>query len=517
MTWKNPLKKTWTYYFFSKRTSYEFNVHNSNYIERKIDYFLLVSFLSSFTSSFWTQKMACAELTVSENIFLQQNIFQAIAQIRSNNKRPDLKGIHSYLVKIEKLKELSIQYLQQIVLQLEDEGKLVNKKFKGADSFFTTETKSIANPPQSPDPFFSVTQDTPLTTPSPDQISNLQTELHELRTEVAAMKSFISERFLLIKQNQKLVNEQSISDCENNSELTKSLEGKFLRENSVKSNMISSLINNKVLFNNAEKSNNFVSTNRFSCLNNYEQFENNVDFNKEIAHVTPSNILTTSKDSTDISHSKECSKEPIRDQITSSQHSTSPNISSNQEHSKEPIRGRKIKTNKPNAPTTTIIGDSVIKKVFDDKLSRQFNYKHHVVLRSFSGAKTQCMEHYIKPNVKLSPKQKILHCGTNNLPSSEDPETIAKNIINIAKNIKADTVKVAISGIILRRDTFNLKAKQVYETLKKIYEEEKIPFISHHGMNTRFHLNSCGLHLNDKGATRLAQNFKRFLSDTEFG
>ena len=155
--------------------------------------------------------MACAELTVSENIFLQQNIFQAIAQIRSNNKRPDLKGIHSYLVKIEKLKELSIQYLQQIVLQLEDEGKLVNKKFKGADSFFTTETKSIANPPQSPDPFFSVTQDTPLTTPSPDQISNLQ-------------------RFLLIKQNQKLVNEQSISDCENNSELTKSLEGKFCKK-----------------------------------------------------------------------------------------------------------------------------------------------------------------------------------------------------------------------------------------------------------------------------------------------
>ena len=167
--------------------------------------------------------MTCAELTVSEKIFLQQNIFQAIAQIPSNNTRPDLKDIHSYLVKIEKLKELSIQYLQQIILQLEDEGKLVNKKFKEADSLFTTETKSIANPPQSPDPFFPVTQDNPLTTPSPDKISNLQTDLHELRTEVAAMKSLILEQFLLIKQNQKLVNEQSISDCENNSELIKSL------------------------------------------------------------------------------------------------------------------------------------------------------------------------------------------------------------------------------------------------------------------------------------------------------
>ena len=54
------------------------------------------------------------------------------------------------------------------------------------------------------------------------------------------------------------------------------------------------------------------------------------------------------------------------------------------------------------------------------------------------------MEDYIKPTVKLSPKQIILHCGTNNLPSSEDPETVAKNIINLAKNIKTDTAKVAI-------------------------------------------------------------------------
>ena len=88
--------------------------------------------------------------------------------------------------------------------------------------------------------------------------------------------------------------------------------------------------------------------------------------------------------------------------------------------------------------------------------------------------------------------------------------------MNLAKNIKTETTKVAISGII-PRDTFNHKAKQVNQTLKKICEEENIPFISHHGINNRFHLNSRGLHLNDKGATCLAQNFKKFLSDIEFG
>ena len=84
----------------------------------------------------------------------------------------------------------------------------------------------------------------------------------------------------------------------------------------------------------------------------------------------------------------------------------------------------------------------MIKEVFGDKLSRQLNYRHHVVVRSFGGAKTQCMEDYIKLTAKLSPKQIILHCGTNNLPLGEDPGAIAKNIMNLTKNIKTDTAKV---------------------------------------------------------------------------
>ena len=80
--------------------------------------------------------------------------------------------------------------MQELILQLEDQGKLVNKKFKDADSFFITETKAITDPPQRPDPSFPTIQDTLLTTPSSNKISNLQSELHELRTEVVAMKQF---------------------------------------------------------------------------------------------------------------------------------------------------------------------------------------------------------------------------------------------------------------------------------------------------------------------------------------
>ena len=122
----------------------------------------------------------------------------------------------------------------------------------------------------------------------------------------------------------------------------------------------------------------------------------------------------------------------------------------------------------------------------------------------------------MKPTVKLSSKQIILYCGSKTLTSNEVLETIAENNMNLAKNIKTDAAKVAILGIIPRRVSFNHKAKQVNETLKKVCEEENILFISHLGISTRFHLNSCDLHLNDKGATHLAQNFKKFLYDIEF-
>ena len=40
--------------------------------------------------------------------------------------------------------------------------------------------------------------------------------------------------------------------------------------------------------------------------------------------------------------------------------------------------------------------------------------------------------------MKLAIKQMILYCRTNNLPTKEEPKSIANNIINLAKNIKTN-------------------------------------------------------------------------------
>ena len=79
--------------------------------------------------------IACATLTVSEKDFLHQSIYEVVTEIRSSNKRPDLKNIHSHLAKRDNLQDLSIEYLEQQVSELEKLGKLGNKMFKGQDSY----------------------------------------------------------------------------------------------------------------------------------------------------------------------------------------------------------------------------------------------------------------------------------------------------------------------------------------------------------------------------------------------
>ena len=96
---------------------------------------------------------------------------------------------------------------------------------------------------------------------------------------------------------------------------------------------------------------------------------------------------------------------------------------------------------------------------------------------------------YTRP-LNINPQVTVGFCLNSQVSSPletfEDLETIAKNIMNLTKKIKTGTTKVAILGIIPRRDTFKQEAKQVNKTLKKICEEENIPFISYHDINTRF-------------------------------
>ena len=67
---------------------------------------------------------------------------------------------------------------------------------------------------------------------------------------------------------------------------------------------------------------------------------------------------------------------------------------------------------------TVIVGDSMIKDAYGWELS---NREEKVVVKHLSGSTTEEMKTYIQPPLKRDPDRVIIHVGTNDRRSSQDP------------------------------------------------------------------------------------------------
>ena len=54
----------------------------------------------------------------------------------------------------------------------------------------------------------------------------------------------------------------------------------------------------------------------------------------------------------------------------------------------------------------------------------------------------------------------ILHTGTNDLKSNQNPSDIANEIVNLAKNIKNSRTEVSVSSLITSGDRLSEKGKK---------------------------------------------------------
>ena len=81
--------------------------------------------------------------------------------------------------------------------------------------------------------------------------------------------------------------------------------------------------------------------------------------------------------------------------------------------------------------TTIKLEDSIVKRIQGWKLGRKV--KLNVIVRSFPGAKLDCISHDAITTVNSNPNQIIIHCGTNNLKKDECPEAIHEKSIELAK------------------------------------------------------------------------------------
>ena len=93
-------------------------------------------------------------------------------------------------------------------------------------------------------------------------------------------------------------------------------------------------------------------------------------------------------------------------------------------------------------------------------------------MKHFSRLITEDMMANIETHpLKLNPDGFIIHVRTNDSRSNQNPETIARNIVEVSNNSKTDTNKVLISSIVSRLDNLNGKVRQVNIFLNKYFRE----------------------------------------------
>ena len=116
------------------------------------------------------------------------------------------------------------------------------------------------------------------------------------------------------------------------------------------------------------------------------------------------------------------------------------------------------------------------------------------------------MHSYAQPSKEFNNDLVILHCGTNDLRTEKEPLEIAKEVIELALEMKSTNNEVMVSGIVSRRYKLNDKSKEVNKLLQSLCISKKLLFIDNSNINPVYRLNNSGLHLNMRGSFTLGSN-----------
>ena len=86
------------------------------------------------------------------------------------------------------------------------------------------------------------------------------------------------------------------------------------------------------------------------------------------------------------------------------------------------------------------------------QMSKILNGNYKVFVKSSWGAKTICMNDFVKPSLRSSPGHFILRADANDLPSDSSSKEIARATTDLAVTVKNQMHDVSISNIIIRAD-----------------------------------------------------------------
>ena len=160
-----------------------------------------------------------------------------------------------------------------------------------------------------------------------------------------------------------------------------------------------------------------------------------------------------------------------------------------------------------------IAGDSIVQHVHGWELS---DAKQRVAVKSFSGSKTEDMADYLKPLMRKTPDEIIVHVGTNDVKDdTKSAEVVAAGILNLGNQIKdkLPNTKVSFSSLIVRKDKTSVlnKINNINVILKRVCDQNNWTYVDHNNIDYSC-LNRGGLHLNRKGSSLVSKNFSQYLN-----
>ncbi len=152
--------------------------------------------------------------------------------------------------------------------------------------------------------------------------------------------------------------------------------------------------------------------------------------------------------------------------------------------------------------TTLITGDSILNNIQEDRIGGR---NRPVKVRAFPGATIEDLYDYLTPLLKKEPTNIILHAGSNN-STSEDAQTIIDKLLLLRRHIQAivPNTGVYLSTPVLRMD--NPRAGFVLRQVSDRLMTLNINCVDNDGIDASC-VGQAGLHLNGRGAGKLAINF----------
>ena len=156
-----------------------------------------------------------------------------------------------------------------------------------------------------------------------------------------------------------------------------------------------------------------------------------------------------------------------------------------------------------------IVGDSTIKNITGTGISRE----NVIKMRPHPGATTIDICDYIKPELRQKPDVVFVHCGTNDIPNNINTvKKIKKLVKEIEENKQENIPQVVISSIIKRYDQdYNEEIQSMNDKLQRFCTSKGLSFIDNNNIDKSC-LNKGKLHLNRRGSSFLANNFKNFVN-----